>query len=95
MISLCTILLDISLPGVRSLKEKRSIVKPIILKMRRKFNISVAEVEYQDIWNRSLLLCAIASNNNRFSQQQAMKIIDFFENEFKTVILLSHKIEFL
>ena len=95
MSSVCTILLDISIPGTRSLKEKRSVIKPITHKLRHQFNISIAEVEYQDVWDRSIILCAIVSNSSRYSQEQAAKLIDFFEDSFRSVYLLSHKVEFI
>lgn len=95
MASLCTILLDFSIPGVKSLKEKRGIIKPIIQKLRRNFNVTVAEVEYHDHWSRAVFLCAIASNDRRYCQQQSMKLVDFFENNFLSVYLISHHIELI
>jgi len=95
MASLCTILLDIYIPGVNSLKEKRGIIKPIISKLRRNFNTSIAEVEYHDVWNRAVFLCAITSNDKRYCQQQAMKLVDFVNNNFLSVNILSHHIDFL
>ena len=95
MAAICTILLDISIPGIRSLKEKRSTIKPIILRLHRQFNVSVAEIDYQDTWDRSLLLCAIVSNNSAFSQEQAMKLVDYFVENFLSVDLLTHRIEFV
>jgi len=87
--------LDISIPGVKSLKEKRGIIKPIVHKIRRNFNVTIAEVEYHDNWNRAVFLCAITSNDRRYCQQQSMKLVDFFERNFLSVYLLSHHIEFL
>ena len=95
MIAICTILLDISIPGTKSLKEKRGIIKPITHQLHRKFNISIAEVEFQDDWDRSTLLCALVSNDKSFSQSQAMKIVNYFEQTFRTVFLLTYRIEFI
>jgi hypothetical protein len=95
MAAICTILLDISIPGIKSLKEKRSTIKPIIHRLHRQFNVSVAEIDHQDTWDRCVLLCAIVSNDKAFSQKQAMKLVDHFVENFLSVDLLSHSIEFI
>lgn len=40
--------LEIYIPGVTSLKEKRTLIKPIIARIRHEFNVSVAEIEDMD-----------------------------------------------
>lgn len=53
--------LDVRIPGVRSLKEKRSVVKSLIERLRRELRCSVAEVDYTDSYQRCLLGIAVAS----------------------------------
>lgn len=48
IIGACT--LHLYLPGVTSLKEKRSVVKPLLHQLRRRFEIAAAEVDHQDVW---------------------------------------------
>jgi hypothetical protein len=48
---------DVHLPNCASLKEKRSVLKPLIVALRR-VNLSVAEVDHQDLWQRAGLACA-------------------------------------
>ena len=43
------------LPECHSLKEKRSVLKSFIVKIQKKFNISCAEIEYQDLWQSGLV----------------------------------------
>jgi uncharacterized protein YlxP (DUF503 family) len=95
MAVICTILLDISIPGIKSLKEKRGFIKPIIHRLHRRFNISVSEVDFQDIWDRSVLLCALVSNDGSYAQSQAMQLINYFKSNFRDVYLLSHRVEFV
>ncbi|MDF2748702.1 MAG: hypothetical protein K0S98_2989, partial [Propionibacteriaceae bacterium] len=52
---------DLRLGEVRSLKEKRSIVRPLIADIRRKFMISVAEVDHLDLHRRAGLGVALVS----------------------------------
>ena len=46
--------LDIFLPDSRSLKDKRTVIRSLKDRLR-KFNVSIAECEYQDLWQRSTL----------------------------------------
>ena len=47
--------IELHFPGARSLKEKRMVVKSIKDRLRRKFNVAVAETGYQDLWQRAVL----------------------------------------
>ena len=46
---------DLRIPGCRSLKEKRSVVKTLISALRSRFSLSVAEVDHQDLWQRTAI----------------------------------------
>lgn len=56
----------------QSIKEKRSVIKPLLLKIRRDYNVSIAEVEYQDLWQRTKFAIVTISNE----MQHAEKVID-------------------
>jgi uncharacterized protein YlxP (DUF503 family) len=46
---------DLRIPACHSLKEKRHVVKTLTNAIRSSFNVSVAEVEHQDLWQRAAL----------------------------------------
>ncbi len=46
---------DLRIPGVTSLKEKRHVVKTLTASLRQRFNVSVAEVDHQDLWQRATI----------------------------------------
>ena len=46
---------DLRIPGVTSLKEKRHVVKALTASLRNKFNVAVAEVDHQDLWQRAAI----------------------------------------
>jgi uncharacterized protein len=50
---------DIHLPDCHSLKEKRSVLKPLTMALRRSLNVSVAETGQQDLWQRAEITCAV------------------------------------
>ena len=50
---------DLHLPGCHSLKEKRGVLKPLTLGLRRSLNVSIAETDHQDLWQRAQIACAV------------------------------------
>jgi len=48
-----TLRIDVLLGDVRSLKEKRSLVRPLISHVKRRFDVSVAEVGHLDVHRRA------------------------------------------
>ncbi|OGO30450.1 MAG: hypothetical protein A2Z16_02585 [Chloroflexi bacterium RBG_16_54_18] len=66
--------LQIHLPGCSSLKEKRSRLKPLISRLHKEFNISVAEVEQNDAWREAVIACAIVSNDHNHAQQALQNV---------------------
>lgn len=56
-----TLTLDVLLGDVRSLKQKRSVVRPIVAELRRKLEVSVAEVGHLDLYRRTEIGLAVVS----------------------------------
>jgi uncharacterized protein len=46
---------ELFIPQSRSLKTKRGVVRPVLAAVQNKFNVSIAEVEHQNLWQRSAL----------------------------------------
>lgn len=67
MIGLLT--LHLRLPGCASLKEKRGRLKPLLNQLHRKFNLSVAEMDRQDMWQEAIIACALVNNNGAHLQR--------------------------
>lgn len=75
-----------------SLKEKRHVVKSIIERIKSRFNASAAEVDYNDIWNRSAIGVAVVSNKKALCESMILKIIDFVDND-ERVEIINHYME--
>lgn len=58
--------LEIYIPGITSLKEKRGIVKPLVARIRHEFNVSVAEVEDHDQLGHTVLAVAAVSASSDY-----------------------------
>ena len=61
--TVAAMILDVRLPGCRSLKEKRSVLRPVLEKLQHRFGVSVAEVDHQDLWQRAGLGVAAVSGS--------------------------------
>ncbi len=66
--------LHLHLPGCSSLKEKRGRIKPLLARMHREFNISVAEMDLQDKWQGAVTSCAMVGNSNAHLQQSLQTV---------------------
>jgi uncharacterized protein YlxP (DUF503 family) len=66
---------DIHVPAARSLKSKRSVLKPLIEGLRRRFGVAVAEVDHQDLWQRAAVAVAAVSA----SAAHAAQVLDACE----------------
>ncbi len=56
-------LIELRIRGMRSLKEKRKVVKSIIAEIGRAYPVAVAEVDHQDLWQRADLGVAVVSGS--------------------------------
>ena len=59
---------QLSLPGCRSLKEKRMVVRSLKDRIRHRFNVSVAETDHQDVWSRAEISVAVVTGEVSFAE---------------------------
>lgn len=72
---------DLLVPGSRSLKDKRRVLKGLKDRLHNQFNCSVAEVEYQDLWNRARLAVCVVSGESRHANSQLDEIVKFVSRQ--------------
>lgn len=63
------LILELRLDEAHSLKDKRHFVKSLKDRLRAKFNVSVAEIDYQDLWQRGLVAVATVSSDKAYAEQ--------------------------
>ncbi len=61
--------LELRMPHAHSLKDKRHVVKGLKDRLRNKFNVSVAEIDYQDLWQSALLAAVTVSSSRNYAEQ--------------------------
>ncbi|HOP32480.1 MAG TPA: DUF503 domain-containing protein [Candidatus Hydrothermia bacterium] len=88
------LVLDLYLPMCNSLKEKRSVVKRLKDKIRNSFNVSVSELDDQDIWRRTQIGVSCISMNGKDANNILSKIVNLVESD-GSVEVLDYKISFL
>ncbi len=71
--------LQLILPEAHSLKEKRSVVQSLLAQVRRKFNVAIAEVEDQNLWQVAGVGFAVVSSDGKHVDRMVNVILDFME----------------
>ncbi len=93
--SVAVLTLLIELPGSRSLKEKRTRLKPLLTRLHHEFNVSVAEIDLQDKWDQAVIGCAALSNERQFSETTLQPIVHWIEHNWPDVSLVDDHIEII
>ncbi|MBN1537821.1 MAG: DUF503 domain-containing protein [Anaerolineales bacterium] len=83
------------LPGCSSLKEKRSRIKPLISRLHREFNVSVAEIDFHDSWRDTVIACALVSNNHDHTRQALQVIPAWVAKYWQDLELVDDHIELI
>jgi len=79
--------IELSLASPTSLKEKRRILKGLMDRLRRRFNISIAEIDHQDSWRRASLAVACVSNQSNPVYQVLSQVMNIVERDGGVVVL--------
>ena len=86
--------LDLYLPECGSLKQKRSVLKSLITRVRNKFNVSVSELEDNDLWQKAEVGVVTVANDARYVNQVLSKVVDMVEREDR-LMLMDYSLELL
>ena len=81
------------LPECRSLKQKRSLIKPSISRLHREFNVSVAEISHHDNWKSAVLALAMVSPDSGYAQSALQSVMRFFEHTWPDLPVSEFHIE--
>jgi uncharacterized protein YlxP (DUF503 family) len=80
-------MMELHLPDVDSLKGKRHVLKGLKERVRARFEVSVAEVDHQDSWQRATLALAYVSADARHANEVVSKAMDFIEDHVEGRVL--------
>ena len=85
--------LEFHIPGSRSLKEKRMVLRGIKDRIR-KFNVAVAEVEHHDLWQRAGISVVTVSNDEQHADRELAAVVNEIER-LEPGLITRREVEFL
>ncbi|NPA26185.1 MAG: DUF503 domain-containing protein [Chloroflexi bacterium] len=87
--------LHLHLDWSTSLKDKRRAIRPLIQRLQREFNISVAEMDYLDDPRQALIACAHISNDANHTHRTLTKVARWVETHWGDGYIADERIELL
>lgn len=92
-IGVCRIMLH--LPESASLKDKRQVARSLSARIRNTFNVAVAEVEDQELWQRLTLGVCCVSTDPAHANEMVSKVVAFVEESRRDLELLDYQTEII
>jgi uncharacterized protein len=86
------LILELHIPDAQSLKDKRQVLRSLKDKLRREFNVAVAELDFHDVWQRSVVGVVTLSNEEKHVQEMLQKVLDAADRILGS-FLIGQKIE--
>ena len=86
--------LELHLPEARSLKDKRQVLRSLKDRLRGSFNVAVAELDFQDTWQRSVVGVVTLSNAEQHVEESLQKVLAEAD-KILGPLLISHDVDFL
>ncbi len=91
---IAVLMINIYIPAAQSLKDKRMVLKSLKDKSRLKFNVSMAELDGQDKWQRASLGFSMIGNDQRYLDSSLQNLLAYI-NSFPQIEICDHSLEFL
>ena len=85
--------LELHLAENHSLKGKRQVVRSVSSRLRNQFNLAVAEVEHNDVWQTAVLGLVCVTNDSQHAHEVLEKAVDFVEGLRIDAVLADYAIE--
>ncbi len=82
--------IDLVIPGSASLKDKRHAVRSLRDRIKSRFNVSVAEVDHQDLWQRAALGIAVVSADGQVVREVLDNVRRLVEQDVRVSVLDAH-----
>ncbi len=89
-----TCVVELSLNGVYSLKDKRSIVKSILTRLPKQFNVATAEIAHHDIWQTAVIGLVTVGNDAGYLHGLLEKAVAWIEQTRPDAPITRYSIEF-
>ena len=87
--------IELRFPGCASLKQKRSRIKPLLARLHREFNVSVAEIDHNDHHQLAVIACVVVSNDARHVQRRLASIPNSIDRHRPDIQVIDDRIMLL
>lgn len=87
--------ITLHLYGITSLKEKRRIIKSLLTRLPRQFNVAVAEIDHLDKWGTSVIGLVTVGNDQAYLHGLLEKAVAWIEHNRFDATIEGYSIEFL
>ena len=88
------LILELQIQNARSLKDKRQVLRSLKDRLRRKFNIAVAELDFHDVWQTSTIGIVTLSNAEQHVEESLQHVLKEAQRLLGP-ILIDHSVELL
>ena len=86
---------ELRIPGNGSLKGKRAVLRPIVARLRKEFNVSVAEVEAQDVYQRGVIAITCVSADASYVHGLLTKAVEMVDRMRLDAEVVDYDIELI
>jgi uncharacterized protein YlxP (DUF503 family) len=86
--------IELDIPA-NSLKDKRQVLRSVQARLRNKFNVSVAEVDKQNQWQRGVIAVVCVSSDRTYAHGLLTKVIEMVETSRLDCVLVDYEIEMI
>jgi uncharacterized protein len=86
--------LELHIPDAHSLKDKRQIVRSLKDRLRRHFNVAVAEMEYQEVWQRSII-GVVTLSTAEHHVEESLQLVLREADRLLGPVLVNHVVEMI
>ena len=86
--------LELHIPDAQSLKDKRQVVRSLKDRLRRHFNVAVAELEYQDVWSRAIIGVVTLSTAEQHVEESLQLVLEDASRQLGRM-LVNHVVELI
>ena len=91
IVGTCRVVLH--LPAAHSLKDKRHVIKSALARIHNQFNVSAAEVEDQELWQRAVLGIAVVSNDTQHANEVLSRVVNFISSSNHEAEMTDYEID--
>ncbi|NLP50520.1 DUF503 domain-containing protein [Bacillus sp. RO1] len=71
---------DCMIYDAQSLKEKRAVLQRVMTRLKQKFNISISEIDHQDVWQRTKIGIVAISSSKSITEKELQKVLDYLDS---------------